>query len=119
LDPLRSGSATLGIEQIFDVELNKNAQLLPADTGNKISSSVLWSQDRGESDRVIETAQEPTDEIVVKSEPPEDIYSSTEATEDEKLLIDEEPEPSMYLFIWCLSFRLIDILQSTKGLSLC
>ncbi|CAE6400217.1 unnamed protein product [Rhizoctonia solani] len=107
LDPLRSGSATLGIEQIFDVELNKNAQLLPADTGNKISSSVLWSQDRGESDRVIETAQEPIDEIVVKSEPPEDIYSSTEATEDEKLLTDEEPEP--------IHERLIPVLRKLRA----
>ncbi|KAF8682483.1 malate dehydrogenase [Rhizoctonia solani] len=92
LDPVRSGNATLGVEQIFDVELDKNAQLLPPDISN-VPNSILWSQDRGDSDRVTEDTCELIEETVVKSEPQEGIYFSAEASEDEKVPLNEEPEP--------------------------
>ncbi|KAF8710864.1 malate dehydrogenase, partial [Rhizoctonia solani] len=92
LDPVRSGNATLGVEQIFDVELDKNAQLLPPDTSN-VPNSILWSQDRGDSDRVTEDTCELIEETVVKSEPQEGIYFSAEASEDEKVPLNEEPKP--------------------------
>ncbi|KDN51819.1 hypothetical protein RSAG8_00368, partial [Rhizoctonia solani AG-8 WAC10335] len=93
LDPVRSGSATLGAEQIFDVELNKNAQLLPAETSmDNVPNSVLWSQDRGEFDGTSNT-QEPTNKVIVKPEPPAEIRFSTEDVKDEKVPVDEDPEP--------------------------
>ncbi|KAG9091674.1 hypothetical protein FRC07_011808, partial [Ceratobasidium sp. 392] len=52
LDPMRSGRPILGAEQIFDVELDRNAQPLPADTSSdSISNSVFWAEDRGVSDK--------------------------------------------------------------------
>ncbi|KAF8758699.1 malate dehydrogenase [Rhizoctonia solani] len=77
LDPVRSGNATLGVEQIFDVELDKNAQLLPPDTSNVPNKDTC----------------ELIEETVVKSEPQEGIYFSAEASEDEKVPLNEEPEP--------------------------
>ncbi|CAE6520990.1 unnamed protein product [Rhizoctonia solani] len=107
LDPVRSGSTTLGAEQIFDVELNKNAQLLPADTSaDNVSNSILWSQDRGESDRSSDT-QEPTSEVIVKSEPPAEISLSTEEIVDEKVPVDQDPEP--------IHDRLIPILSKLRA----
>lgn len=50
-----SGNPVLGAEQIFDVELDRNAQPLPADTSNDyVPSMVLWSEDRGVSDVIAE-----------------------------------------------------------------
>ncbi|KAH7340725.1 hypothetical protein B0J17DRAFT_715912 [Rhizoctonia solani] len=93
LDPVRSGSITLGAEQIFDVELNRNAQLLPTDTSaDHVSNSVLWSQDRGESDSISNT-QGPVNELVVKHEPPAENYLSTEDIVDERVLVEEDLEP--------------------------
>ncbi|EUC62094.1 hypothetical protein RSOL_413050 [Rhizoctonia solani AG-3 Rhs1AP] len=92
LDPARSGSTTLGAEQIFDVELNKNAQLLPADTStDNVPNSVLWSHDRGESDGT-SNAQEPTSDVIVKSEPPAEISLDTGDLIGEKVP-GEYPEP--------------------------
>ncbi|KAG8775735.1 hypothetical protein FRC12_001295 [Ceratobasidium sp. 428] len=51
LDPMRSGRPILGAEQIFDVELNRNAKPLPVDvSSDNIPSSVLWAEDRGIAD---------------------------------------------------------------------
>ncbi|KAF8610553.1 hypothetical protein BDV93DRAFT_550361 [Ceratobasidium sp. AG-I] len=53
LDPMRSGRPILGAEQIFDVELDRNARPLPADpSSDGLSNSVLWAEDRGWSDRI-------------------------------------------------------------------
>ncbi|KAL5635707.1 hypothetical protein ACGC1H_004500 [Rhizoctonia solani] len=93
LDPARSGSTTLGAEQIFDVELNKNAQLLPANTSlDNVPNSVLWSQDRGESDGT-SNAQEPTSDVIVKSEPLAEISLATEGFIGDKVPVEEDPEP--------------------------
>ncbi|KAG9102197.1 hypothetical protein FRC06_002233 [Ceratobasidium sp. 370] len=52
LDPMRSGRPILGAEQIFDVGLDRNAQLLPVDTSSdSISQSILWAEDRGVSNQ--------------------------------------------------------------------
>ncbi|KAG8716455.1 hypothetical protein FRC11_008604 [Ceratobasidium sp. 423] len=107
LDPARSGSTALGAEQIFDVELNRHTQLLPADTSmDNVPNSVLWSQDRGESDRTSDT-QEPTSEVTVKSEPAAETSLSTEEIVDEKVPADENPEP--------VHDRLIPILSKLRA----
>jgi hypothetical protein len=52
---MRVGRPVLGADQIFDVELDRNAQPLPADIiTENIPNSVLWSEDWGISDRAIE-----------------------------------------------------------------
>ncbi|CAE7217463.1 unnamed protein product, partial [Rhizoctonia solani] len=103
LDPVRSGSITLGAEQIFDVELNKNAQLLPADTtADSVPNSVLWSQDRGKSDRTSNT-HEPTSDVIVKSEPTAEISLDFI---DENVPVDEDPEP--------INDKLIPILRKLR-----
>ncbi|KAJ1309926.1 hypothetical protein OPQ81_006685 [Rhizoctonia solani] len=107
LDPVRSGSTTMGAEQIFDVELNKNAQLLSPDTStDNVPNSVLWSQDRGESDRVPDT-QVPTSEVIVKSESPAEVILSTEHITDDQIPVDQDPEP--------IHDRLIPILSRLRS----
>ncbi|KAG8745328.1 hypothetical protein FRC10_008345 [Ceratobasidium sp. 414] len=64
LDPMRAGRPILGAEQIFDVELDRNAQPLPVDTSSdNISHSVLWAEDRGVSDKA-------TQDRMLQSTPP-------------------------------------------------
>ncbi|CUA75042.1 hypothetical protein RSOLAG22IIIB_01681 [Rhizoctonia solani] len=107
LHPVRSGSATLGAEQIFDVELNKNVQLLEADTStDNVPNTVLWSQDRGESDRTSNT-HEPINEVIIKAEPPAEISLSTEDFIDEKAPVDQDPEP--------IHGRLVPILSKLRA----
>jgi hypothetical protein len=49
---MRAGRPILGADQIFDVELDRNAQPLPVDAAlENIPNSVLWSEDWGISDR--------------------------------------------------------------------
>jgi hypothetical protein len=96
---MRSGNPVLGAEQIFDIELDRNAQPLPADTSvDHVPNSMLWSEDRGVSDRIIEgepdkfhsAMQDPETEVGIKSEPESDISLPTEGSTNE-----EEAEPCM------------------------
>ncbi|QRV86538.1 malate dehydrogenase [Ceratobasidium sp. AG-Ba] len=48
LDPMRLGRPVLGAEQIFDVELDRNAQSRPINVSTDIiPNSVLWAEDHG------------------------------------------------------------------------
>ncbi|KAG8688833.1 hypothetical protein FRC09_012705 [Ceratobasidium sp. 395] len=75
LDPMRSGRPILGAEQIFDVELNRNAKPLPVDvSSDNIPSSVLWAEDRGITDRTMQ--DERTQQLFSAVEPNLDAIKS-------------------------------------------
>lgn len=62
---MRSGRPVIGAEQIFDVELDRNARPLPADLSlDGLSNSVLWADDRGTSDRINQRGRTVGDDVV-------------------------------------------------------
>lgn len=100
---MRSGRPILGAEQIFDVELDRKAQPLPADlSSDSLSNSVLWAEDRGTSDKIEQQAESAGREALAV-EPVAQAKSEAKAelvlpSEEEVASSEDRVEPRMCFF---------------------